>query len=83
MAFGADLLLRFTETYDTFVLDWYSCLGAVACLIGFLFVNLDHDDADGVEHDTGKNIDKHGDDGMGDFQMLEDRCYDGSCKTIL
>jgi hypothetical protein len=91
LAFAADLLLGFTKSQDNFVLDWYSGLGAAACLIGFLFVNLDQDD--GQEE---KKIKDTSDDGYQayagqtefveanvDFQKLEMRCsYDESKLRI-
>jgi hypothetical protein len=84
LAFAADLLLRFKETHGSFVFDWYSGLGAVACLIGFLFVNLDQSDAkEGKDHkDDGHQayaghmefVEAHV-----DFQKLEQlRSYDES-----
>ncbi|KAG7373771.1 EamA-like transporter family protein [Nitzschia inconspicua] len=85
MAFAADLLLRFTETYDNFSLSWFSCLGAGACLIGFLFVNLDQEDDD--EREELDDTDHHGKDEMqmtsGDFQQLEDRRYNETPNRII
>lgn len=76
LAFAADLFLQFTETYDDFVLDWYSCSGAAICLFGFLFVNLDSSGVDDDDYDGGDAKDVDGNDAVGDFQMMEDRRYD-------
>lgn len=91
LAFAADLLLRFTETYDTFTLSWLSCLGAAACLTGFLFVNLgQHDDDDDGKEDAGGNEQELVTEGnatfveaTGDFQQLEDRRYDKTAIRII
>lgn len=98
IAFAADMLLRFTDTYDNFSLSWYSCLGAASCLIGFLFVNLDPgDEDDGKEHiDDGIIIGSNGNEpknvtaggatfaeATGDFQQLEERGYEQPVLRII
>jgi hypothetical protein len=90
LAFAADSLLRFTETHDKFVFDWYSGLGAAACLIGFLFVNLDQND-DGLQEKDKENKNNGHQAFAGqmqfleanvDFQKLEMKRYDESDNKL-